>query len=144
MTLSKSVQRRLKAQGVLVLNIPLLCPSLNQWYAGVHWRKRKATADLWHKAVWILCVEGAIKPITKFPVIISTQTWYKPYRDENKFKRDASNCFPANKLAEDGLVKAGILPDDTTEYVSEHRTLTPVIVLKECDEQTIVTITEGT
>ncbi len=126
-----------------MLTIPRVCPTLNKWYAGTHWRKRKEIADLWHEEVWIICVQDAIKRITRFPVIITTQTWYKPYRDEDKFKRDTANCFPANKLAEDGLVRAKILPDDTTEYVSEHRTLTPVIVAKECDEQTVITITEG-
>lgn len=121
-----------------VLRIPLVCPTLNNWYAGTHWRKRKEVADLWHTTIWYCYKNQWVEPVTRFPVIITTQTWYKPTGRH----RDTSNCFPANKLAEDGLVKVGILPDDTTEYVAEHRTLTPVIVKTEKENETVITITE--
>lgn len=34
---------------------------------------------------------------------------------------DAPNSWPSAKAAIDGLVDAGILPDDSTRYVPEHR-----------------------
>lgn len=95
--------------------IPIVAPTLNKWYAGNHWTKRKQTADEWHNMIFVMCHTDKIKPVKNYPVCITTKTYFKANR-----KRDTSNCFPANKLAEDALVKAGILKDDTPEYVSRH------------------------
>ena len=103
------------------IEIPIVAPSLNQWYAGAHWSKRKKVADQWHEEIWIACKQYQVEPLTEFPVIISTKTYFKTKR-----QRDVSNCFTTNKLAEDGLVKAGILPDDTPKFVCGHRVLLPV------------------
>ncbi len=114
--------------------IPLVAPSLNQWYAGNHWSKRKKVADEWHKAVKYLCMQYQIESFTK-PVIITTQTLLPTKR-----ARDVSNCFAANKLAEDGLVKAGILKNDTPEYVVRHIVEKPVIGVGK--GETLIIITE--
>ena len=100
---------------MIKFSIPIIAPTLNKWYAGNHWTQRKKVADEWHLAVLILCRQDNIKPVESYPVCITTKTYFKTNR-----KRDTSNCFPANKLAEDALVKAGILKDDTPQYVSKH------------------------
>lgn len=107
---------------MIELKIPLVAPSLNKWYSGKHWSFRNTTAKLWHDTVWKMCLVDKIKPLTLFPVTISTQTF-----TIKKIKRDVSNCVCANKLAEDALVRAGILPDDTPKYVSRHIIEKPVI-----------------
>lgn len=104
------------------LEIPLVAPSLNRWYAGCHWTYRQKIAKTWHKAVWIICKTEKIEPITKFPVKIITRTHTK-----TKSQRDASNCITANKLVEDALVLAGIIPNDTPEYVCYHGVYAPIV-----------------
>jgi Holliday junction resolvase RusA-like endonuclease len=115
------------------IEIPLTAPSLNKWYAGVHWRTRQKTAKQWHETVHILCLENKLKPITEYPVILETQSYFK-----DKRKRDSSNYSTANKLCEDGLVKAGILKDDNGDYVAGNFTYTPILGAKE--NKTILTV----
>jgi len=100
------------------ISIPLVAPTLNDWYGGRHWRHRNIVARTWHKAVWVEVKNNRIGPIGKkhFPVMITTRTTF-PLRAR---KRDTSNCFSANKLAEDALVAAKVLPDDTPKYVGVH------------------------
>lgn len=99
-----------------------ICPTLNQMYAGQHWYLRKKLADEWHRKVKEYCEDNKLKPIKKFPIDIISQTKFKTKRG-----RDTSNCFYASKLVEDGLVKCGILPDDSTEYVRHHIIIEPII-----------------
>jgi len=55
-------------------------------------------------------LDKAIKPIKKFPVDIYITAYLK-----YKIRRDSSNI--SDKELIDGLVMAGIIPDDSTEYV---------------------------
>lgn len=105
---------------MIVIEIPLVAPSLNAWYAGAHWNKRKKVADLWHTEV-MLAVRNMRTRLERFPVTITTRSFFRHRRG-----RDTSNCFTANKLVEDGLVMAGILPGDEGEYVASHIVLPPV------------------
>lgn len=41
------------------------------------------------------------------------------YRPGDKRRRDASNLMPTQKPAVDALVRAGVVPDDTAEFVTE-------------------------
>lgn len=100
---------------MIEISIPLVGPSLNDWYAGKHWSERNKLADTWHWAIFIICKQDKIKPVIEYPVTITTKSYYK-----KKKEMDTSNVFPANKLAEDGFVKAGILKNDTNKYVSRH------------------------
>ena len=100
---------------MIEISIPLVAPSLNQWYSGGHWSDRKKLADAWHLAIFIICKQDKIKPVVSYPVTITTKSYYKKTKE-----MDTSNVFPANKLAEDGLVRAGILKDDTNQYVNRH------------------------
>ena len=102
--------------------IPLKCPSMNKFFGRGHWTKRKAIVDEWNETVWLVCRENKIKPLYRkvYPISIITQSFFLKAP-----RRDTSNCFTSNKLIEDGLVKCGIIPEDHTEYVKEHRVLCP-------------------
>jgi len=117
----------------MILIIPLVPPSLNQWYAGKHWAERKRIRDEWHEAVWLAVRQKKIKPIEVFPVHITTQAYYRKGREF-----DTSNCFPANKLAEDGLVETGIMPNDTNKYVIASTVLCPLF--KQDEDKTVIQI----
>jgi hypothetical protein len=82
--------------------------SLNQIYAGVHWRKRQEWAEDMHWAV----VAANLPPYGgPFPIDCR-------YRFKFHGKQlDSSNASFLMKLVEDGLVHAGVLPDDNRQYV---------------------------
>lgn len=100
---------------MIKLSVPIVAPSVNKWFGRGHWSERKRIVDIWDTAIWLMCQQDKIPPITEYPICIATKTYFK-----SKRKRDTSNCFTANKLAEDGLVRAGILIDDTPKYVTRH------------------------
>lgn len=121
---------------MIKLSVLLVAPSLNKWYAGGHWSKRKKVVDIWHHAIWILCRQDKIPAVEEYPVCIITKSYFK-----SKRQRDTSNCFAANKMAEDGLVKAGILKDDTPQYVCRHIIEVPEFGCQE--DMTVITISKG-
>lgn len=41
------------------------------------------------------------------------------YQPQNRLRRDPSNLMPTQKAAVDGLVLAGVVPDDTPQFVTE-------------------------
>ncbi|WP_286237970.1 hypothetical protein [Neptuniibacter halophilus] len=88
--------------------VPYMAPSLNAIYAGIHWAKRKKHADAGHQA----CEPLRITPFYK-PVHII----FLPIVGKRAIARDCSNYAYAAKVVEDGLVQAGILQDDTNEFV---------------------------
>lgn len=55
---------------------------------------------------------------------IKVQLYYRP-RDVRR--RDASNLMPTQKALVDGLVDAGVIPDDTPEFITE---TIPILVPK--------------
>lgn len=84
------------------------CPSLNKSYAGRHWSKRKSEADEIHQLVFVHTRK--LKPIEEFPVDTRVIAYYK-----HKRRRDSNNV--SDKELIDGLVLAGLLPDDSTKYI---------------------------
>ena len=118
------------------LSVPLVAPSMNKLFGRGHWSQRSEVVKAWNYAVWILCKQDKIPPVTGYPVCITTKSYFK-----GKCQRDTSNCFPANKLVEDGLVEAGILKDDTPQYVCRHIIEVPEFGCPE--DMTVVTISKG-
>ena len=86
--------------------------STNKIYAGMHFMKRKALADLYHGEV--LELKGKLK-VAKYPVVI-LYDWHW-----TKKPLDSLNCAFMSKMLEDGLVVAGVLEDDSAEHVRESR-----------------------
>lgn len=66
------------------------------------------------------CKKTPFKPITKFPVDI-TFVWYCKDR-----RRDKDNIIFAKKFILDGLVKAGVIPDDGWNEIGD---ITDVVTL---------------
>ncbi len=130
---------KLLKKPLLVLSVPLSAMTMNKMYSGLHFSVRTRMAKIWHKTVGLECLAGKIKPIDEkhFPVCIATRSFFKV---KNR-KRDTSNCYLPNKLIEDGLVKQGILPDDSQKYVSEHIVLAPVYGSEE--DRCVVYILKG-
>lgn len=84
--------------------------STNKVYAGVHWRKRKEWADLYHQEFWP--IKGKVK-VEKYPVVITYDFSFKANA------LDSLNCAMMAKMLEDGMVAVGILKDDCPEYVAK-------------------------
>lgn len=108
-------------------------PSLNVWYAGCHWTKRKKIADLWHTKIALL--SSQLTPV-KFPVELLMHFQF----GKSRLIYDASNCAAAFKLIEDGLVKAGILLSD--DYKTIQKINISVEKTKNKESKTFVTIKE--
>ena len=87
------------------INIDKKHLSLNKIYAGVHWAKRKKDKD----EIWLLVrsVVGIQKPLEK------------PVKIKMSFNSDldVSNHGYLFKLIEDGLVKCGVIQNDSYKYV---------------------------
>jgi hypothetical protein len=82
--------------------------SLNKIYAGMHFRKRKELADLYHEEV--LELKGKLK-VKNYPV----QILYDWHFVKNPL--DTLNCAFMSKMIEDGLVAVGVLENDDTKFV---------------------------
>ena len=86
-------------------------PSWNTYYAGVHWSKRKRKADELHNLVF--CAAKALKKVKRVKQCnITVIAWYK-----GKRKHDPDNMYIKPFI--DGLVMAGILPDDDCTVVKQ-------------------------
>lgn len=96
------------------MNIKFAMPkkiSTNTIYAGTHWAKRKAQADLYHEYIQAVAHEKQIAPIEEYPIDIEYIFTFKGK------PLDTTNATYMAKLCEDGLVKSGIIEDDDPEHV---------------------------
>jgi crossover junction endodeoxyribonuclease RusA len=92
------------------LIIPGIPPSLNQWRNMHHYTEAKQKKE-WEDIVILEVQRQRKKPPKPIKRSTTTYTYYFPDRR----RRDASNFSP--KWLEDGLVKAGVLEDDSFENV---------------------------
>jgi hypothetical protein len=88
----------------LTVEIPGKPPSLNAFYSGMHWSKRKKTRDKWHEKVGLLAPDVTID---EYPVAVSCVVYWGEGR-----RYDAENLAAGSKLITDGLVEAGVLRGD--------------------------------
>ena len=78
----------------------------------MHWAKKaKLTKAIRHEA-FVRCRAARIPKAGH----ITVQLHYQP-RDNRR--RDPSNLMPTQKALVDGIVDAGVVPDDTPQYVTE-------------------------
>jgi len=118
--------------GEVILCIPDAPPSWNTFYAGAHHWKRKQLADKWHLLVResaLSAQKGQAIPRGQGAITVSVN-----YPD--KRRRDPDNICA--KLLIDGLVHAGILPDDSDQYVSS--VTTRITRDKSLPRQTTITV----
>lgn len=79
----------------------------------MHWTQRAKITKAVRHEVMVRCRAARI-PKAKH---VTVQLVYRP-RDRRR--RDASNLTATHKPIMDGIVDAGIIPDDTPAYVTEH------------------------
>ena len=103
------------------IKVEYIGPSTNKIYAGMHWTKRKAHADDAHFATKLAAKghDSVSKPVfLVFQPMIRGRAY------------DCSNYSFTCKMIEDGLVKCGILADDTNKYVQGIMMLPPIKIKK--------------
>lgn len=91
--------------------VPYLATSTNVG-TRQHWSKRKREVDACH-----LLVRNAVRRAGLPPVAGRVDLVFRPRLGRKVRRRDTSNYSLNMKHLEDGLVAAGILPDDRGEYV---------------------------
>lgn len=75
-----------------------------------HWRKRANTTRLLRAAAFVCAKAAKVPPLQRAHVV-------GIYEPPNKRRRDAANLYPSFKAAIDGLVDAGVLPDDDSAHL---------------------------
>jgi len=96
------------------ITFPLPAPLMNM-NKRLHWREERRLARIWRQTAMIAAIDslGTPKQRRRGP---STVEITLPVRDRRK--RDPHNYFPTVKHIVDGLVDAGIWPDDNPEWVT--------------------------
>lgn len=90
------------------LNLPMTRPlSMND---RTHWRQKAADTRAVRNYTACMARHAGIPPLAR----VSIELHYAP---RDKRRRDAINLAATVKPIEDGIVDAGVVPDDTAEYV---------------------------
>lgn len=90
------------------VELPAGLPLLNA-NRRVHWRVRHERTKAIREAAYLLA-RGQVPALTRAQVIAE-------YRPPDRRRRDVHNLYPSAKAAVDGLVDAGVLPDDSDRYL---------------------------
>ncbi len=105
-------------EGQWLLEMPFTAPlSLNDRLA---WKVRWVKTRPWRKAATELAKQAGIPPCRR----ITIELFYTP-RDDRA--RDPLNLVASLKAVEDGIVDAGVIPDDSSRY---HTSVMPQITRK--------------
>lgn len=106
------------AAAAWTLELPFRTPlSLND---RMHWRVKAEHVKPWREAALVLARHQHIPPCQRIEVAL----FYTPV--DNR-ARDPLNLVASLKPLEDGLVDAGVIPDDSAKY---HTSVMPVITEK--------------
>lgn len=62
---------------------------------------------------------GWMAKAQQLPEMRAVHVYATPLAKNGKWRQDVGACFPAVKAAIDGLVDAGILPDDNPDFVRQ-------------------------
>jgi len=117
----------------LTIEIPGKPPSLNAFYSGMHWSKRKKTRDTWHKKTAMHAPDVAVD---EYPVAVECVVLWGSGR-----RYDAENLAAGSKLITDGLVEAGVLRGDGPKEI--RRVSLEARLMDEDGHLTHYTITEA-
>jgi len=102
--INESVNEPSDATVPLTIEVPGKPPSLNAFYSGMHWSKRKKTRDSWHEKTALHAPDVAVE---EYPVAVECIVLWGSGR-----RYDAENLAAGSKLITDGLVEAGVLRGD--------------------------------
>lgn len=100
------------------LSIDQIGPSDNVYFGRGKFTDRSTDSTRWKWLMLEAVQRHRIKPVTYFPVRIVVEARFSKGRQ----MYDADNVHATAKLAIDGLVRAGVLPGDTPEYVASVET----------------------
>lgn len=99
---------------VLDIGVPPTAPlSLNEERT-MHWAAVRRRTHPWRNTTWALAVKAKLKRQVDGHACVVTVVL--PVAD--KRRRDPANFYPTVKAVVDGLVMAGVWPDDTPEWVT--------------------------
>jgi Holliday junction resolvase RusA-like endonuclease len=91
------------------VELPAGLPLLNA-NRRIHWRRRaELTKDI-RSTAWMLTRARGIPGLARAQVVCE-------YLPPDRRRRDVHNLYPSAKAAVDGLVDAGVLPDDSDRYL---------------------------
>jgi crossover junction endodeoxyribonuclease RusA len=103
-----------------ILELPFSKPlNLNE-HRRQHWAKKRADIAQWREGTFWLAKAAGIPPCDR----VTIQLKYVPA--DNR-RRDPLNLVAGLKPCEDGLVDAGVIPDDSGKF---HTSVMPVITEK--------------
>jgi len=102
--INESVDEPNDATLPLTIEVPGKPPSLNAFYSGMHWSKRKKTRDTWHEKTALHAPDVSVE---EYPVAVECVVLWGSGR-----RYDAENLAAGSKLITDGLVEAGVLRGD--------------------------------
>lgn len=96
-------------QTIFTLEFPFRPWTTNAERAGNRWERAKLTKE-WRSGFQLLAKSEKIPPMAWITVTV------EPHQKGGRLQ-DVGACNPAVKAAIDGLVDAGVLPDDSPEFV---------------------------
>lgn len=76
----------------------------------VHWSERARGARWWRQVTWAVCRAAGVPPLGRASVELHVTP-------PDRRRRDQDNLVATLKPVLDGLVDAGVVPDDTPEHV---------------------------
>jgi Holliday junction resolvase RusA-like endonuclease len=101
---------------VYQLEIKDKCPSLNGVYAGLHWTRRSQLAKQKHELIeWAVYMNKELRKRKENPITKCTVEYEIHYKGNRR--HDNSNAFI--KIYEDGLVRSGVIKDDSCDIINE-------------------------
>ncbi|MEM8487412.1 MAG: hypothetical protein AAF564_17810 [Bacteroidota bacterium] len=107
---------RMAAQPTQVLIIDGLAPSLNKDKRSSKGQRRsKALEQAWYLRVKLAARDQGILPPSSYPITVRCECYFGP----GQRRLDWVNLATTAKLTEDGLVRCGILRNDSPVYVLE-------------------------
>ncbi len=87
--------------------------------ASGHWSQRAKITKQWREAFWLLAKEA------KVPRLQWIEIEVEQICRDRRMPDAVSGCLGAYKAGQDGIVDAGVIPNDTGEYVKKVTFLAP-------------------
>lgn len=78
----------------------------------MHYHKRAKLVKTWREAAYLAALEA------KVPKMESMEVVFIPCRKDRRHMADTGGHFPVAKACIDGLVDAGVIPDDGPQFVT--------------------------
>lgn len=77
----------------------------------MHWAPKSAITREIRRTAWALAKQAGVPALKRAHVDVE-------YRPPDRRRRDVHNLYPSAKACVDGLVDAGVLPDDNDEHLT--------------------------